>query len=381
MKIALVSPYDFAWPGGVTTHISHLAAQFIRMGHEVKILAPCSPNRPLREANDLLIPLGRPVPIPSGGSIARISFSVWLAPKIRRLLEDERFDIVHIHEPLAPFLPLCVLELSHAVNVGTFHAFHGSHRWYRIGHVVLRHWFQKLDGRIAVSPAAYYFAQRFFPGDYTIIPNGTEVDHFSAPLPPIDKFNDGKLNIVFVSRLDKRKGLKYLLGAYSRLKWDMPDIRLIVVGPGTPNAEVHRIISERNLQDVHFVGRVSYEELPRYYQAAHVFCAPNIGKESFGIILIEAMAASKPIVASHIEGFTSVMTHGREGLLVPPKDEVALADALAALLSNPSLRQEMGARGRETAEHYRWERIAQRVLDYYMSVMETRRGAAVQRVG
>jgi phosphatidylinositol alpha-mannosyltransferase len=373
MKIALVSPYDFAWPGGVTVHISQLAHQFTRMGHKVKVLAPYSPSKDTLGSGDF-IPLGRPVPVPSGGSVARISLSVWLAPRVRDYLEKERFDVVHIHEPLAPFLPLCVLHLSRTINVGTFHAYHGSHRWYPITHPFLKQWFRRLKGRIAVSPAAYKFVSRFFPGDYRIIPNGTDVDHFSREVPPIPEFCDGRVNILFVGRLEKRKGLKYLLGAYSRLKWDFPNIRLIVVGPGNLSKDCHLVMSERGIRDVVFTGHIPYNELPRYYRTAHIFCAPATGKESFGIVLIEAMAAGKPIVASRIEGYTSVVTHGFQGLLVPPKDETALADALALLIQNPELREEMGARGKEAVEEYRWERIAQRVMDYYISLMEAPNG-------
>jgi len=369
MKIALVSPYDFTWPGGVTAHISQLSNQLIGMDHDVKILAPYSPSR----ADDLdhnVVPLGRAVPIPSGGSVARISLSAWLYRRVRRILEDEKFDIIHLHEPLAPYLPLAVLQSSKSVNIGTFHAFHGSNRWYRWSCPVLKHWFRRLDGRIAVSPAAQSHVGKFFPGEYRLIPNGVDLSVFSDDVPPLAEYMDGKINILFVGRLEKRKGFRYLLEAYSCLKWDFPNTRLIVVGPGNPDKSCYRILAERNIQDVVFAGVVHRQLLPRYYSTADIFCSPATGKESFGIVLLEAMAAAKPIVASRIEGYSYIMSHGQQGLLVPPKDSGALAQALALLIQNPELRKNMGNRGRIAVNDYSWTTVAQRVVDFYRLTLE-----------
>ena len=378
MKIALVSPYDFTWPGGVTAHISQLANQFTGMGHEVKILAPHSPsNEPTGNTN--FVPLGRSVPIPSGGSIARLSLSLWQRRKIRDLLREERFDVIHLHEPLMPVLPLYVLQFSTALNVGTFHAVFGNFRNYGWSHRILRRWFKKLDGRIAVSPAAQQYVGRFFPGDYQIIPNGIDLDHFSKEAAPIPDLADGKLNILFVGRMEKRKGLRYLLEAYGKLKWDFPNTRLVVVGPGNLDKDCYRVMSERNLQDVVFLGGVPYHELHRYYQSADICCAPATGRESFGIVLLEAMASGKPVVASRIPGYATVLNHGEQGLMVPPKDSDALADALALLVRNPDLRSQLAERGRKSAEMYRWELVAGRIMDYYLGLMETTNGLASQR--
>ena len=378
MKVALVSPYDFTWPGGVTAHISQLANQLTGQGHTVKILAPHSPSREThRESN--FVPLGRSVPIPTNGSVARLSLSVWLHRKVRDCLAREHFDLVHLHEPLMPILPLSVLQCSNTLNVGTFHAYHGRFRHYGWSHHVLNHWFKRLDGLIAVSPAARQYASRFFPGDYRIIPNGIDVDHFSMERPPMPELDDGKLNILFVGRMEKRKGFRYLLEAYGKLKWDFKDIRLVVVGPGNLDKDCHRILSERNLRDVVFVGAVPYRELPRYYRSAHISCSPATGRESFGIVLLEAMASGTAVVASRIEGYSAVLTHGSQGLLVPPKDSTSLAEALALLIRNPDLRSQMGERGRETVEQYQWGKVAQRVMDYYVDLMEMSNGFPRQR--
>ena len=378
MKIALVSPYDITWPGGVTGHISQLFHQFTRMGHQVKILAPHSPSRRVPE-EDSFVSLGRSVPIPTGGSIARLSLSVWRRHKIRETLAQERFDVVHLHEPLMPVLPLFVLKASNALNVGTFHAFYGRFRNYGWSHPVLKHWFKRLDGLIAVSPAARQYASRFFPGEYSIIPNGIDVDYFSSDVEPIPELQDGKLNILFVGRMEKRKGLRYLLEAYGRVKWNFPNVRLVVVGPGNLDKECYRVLGERNLQDVVFRGGVPYRDLPRYYKSADICCAPATGRESFGIVLLEAMAAGKPILASRIEGYSGLVRHGEQGLMVPPKDSAALADAIALLIRNPELQSQMGARGRQSVEEYRWEKVAGQVMDYYTSLIENKNGHATQR--
>ena len=369
MKIAMVSPYDFTWPGGVTAHVSQLARELGRSGHEVQVLAPHTPSRESQDA-DLLVPLGRSVPLPSGGSIARVSLSWWLYPKVRELLKREKFDIIHLHEPMAPILPLCVLEFSNSVNVGTFHASYTRQHLYRFTSPITKRWHARLHGNIAVSPAARRYVNNTFPGEYEIIPNGIDFDHFSNKVAPYPKYQDGKLNILFVGRLEKRKGLRYLLEAYGKLKWVNPNIRLIVVGPGNPDKESYRILSSHNLQDVEFVGRVSYEDLPRYYASADIFCSPATGAESFGIVLLEAMSASKPVIASDIEGFRGVMTHGEQGLLVPKKDSDALANALGNLASDSEQRLKLGAEGSKTAKNYRWEIVAERVENYYESCLQ-----------
>lgn len=371
MKIALVSPYDFAYPGGVALNIFYLERHFTRMGHQVKVIAPAS--KAITSFDDRFIPIGRPRPIPTSGSIARVTISPWLSSKIKAVLNQENFDVIHLHEPLMPMLCTTVLRLSQTANIGTFHACHGRPGYNfakPFGKWILKRWFRKLDGKIAVSKPAMEFAREHFPGYYHIIPNGVDLDHFSPNVSPIDEFCDGKLNILFVSRLEKRKGLNYLLEAFMQVKQEIPNSRLIVVGPGTRlRRKYEKQVKRSSLEDVVFTGLVPYDELPRYYKTADVFCAPATGRESFGIILLEAMAAGKPIVASNIEGYASVVSHEVEGLLVPPRDKEMLARALISLLTDPSLRQEMGARGRAKAMEYSWEHIARSVLDYYIRVL------------
>jgi len=366
MKIALVSPYDFAFPGGVNNHIQRLAAQFRRQGHQVHIFAPSS-DPSLDGKDDLKVIGHHPIGLPAGGSVARVTLSLTLAEPVRRVLEREAFDIVHVHEPFVPLLPFQFLRLSRATNIATFHATkdRGS-ILYRYSRPLVQRWMRRLDARICVSPAALRMVSRYFPGYYTIIPNGIDLAHFAADVPPLPQYDDGKLNILFVGRLEKRKGLKYLLKAYHLLKREMPNTRLLIVGPdGGQRARFERYVQRAALADVVFTGFVPYEELPRYYRTAHVFCAPATGNESFGIVLLEAMAAGKPVVASNIEGYAYVVTQGVEGLLVPPKDSEALARALGRLLADEELRRAMGLRGERRAEGFAWERVAQQILSLY----------------
>lgn len=365
MRIALVSPYDHSFHGGVTDHINNLAAQFRGWGHTVRVLAPCS--RPQRMDDEDFIHLGRPIPVPSGGSVARVTFSIWLRPRIRELLQREQFDVVHLHEPFAGFLTLNILSVIPSVNsvpVATFHTYRGTNLYKIGGKQLAMPYFKRLQGRIAVSEPAHQFISRHFPGQYEIIPNGIKVDDFTGA-EPFPRYQDGKINLLFLGRLEKRKGLRYLLEAYSRIKWDWPNTRLLVVGAGKPDADSYRVMSERNLQDIEFVGRVSDEEKARYYRSAHIFCSPATGRESFGIVLLEAMAAGTPVVATNIAGYSSVITHGEEGLLVPPKDGEALANAIAALIKDPALRERLAARGRKAVDEFRWEHVAGKVMDYY----------------
>ncbi len=365
MKIALVSPYDLAVPGGVNSHIHHLSEAFVELGHEARIIGPSSDVGRLGEN---MIAIGRPLSIAAGGSIARMTMAPRLAGPVRRVLREENFDVVHVHEPLVSFLPIQFLRFSDAVNVGTFHAARDSGaRLYTYTRRLLKGCFRRLDGKIAVSLAALRLVQPHFPGYYNIIPNGVDVEHFSARFSPLPEFDDGKVNILFVGRLEKRKGLRYLLRAFADLKRLRAQTRLIVVGgyDARQKRGYERWVNDSGLADVVFAGYAPLDRLPQYHRSADIFCAPNTGNESQGIILLEAMAAGCPVVASNIEGFAGVLTEGVEGLLVRPKDADALTAALLRLVDEPEMRAEMSARGRERAQHFSWERVSRRVLSYY----------------
>lgn len=367
MKIALVSPYDFAYPGGVVNHISNLERQFTRLGHEVKIIAPAS--KAVYTFGDRFIRIGTPRPIPTSGSIARVTVSVRLDAQIREAFEREKFDICHLHEPLMPTVCTTTLRLKLAPMVGTFHAadakpwytmFSPLAKWY------LDRWFNKLDGRIAVSRPAMNYINRFFPAEYTIIPNGVDTHHFNSHSAPIQELRDGKLNILFVGRFEKRKGFEYLLKAYRQVKSSLPDSRLMAVGPGIRlRNKYEKHIRRHSIEDVVFPGYVPYADLPSYYTTADIVCFPATGRESFGIVLLEAMSAGRPVIASAIDGYQTVLTDGEEGLTVGPRDVEKLAQAIFRLASDEHLRRQMGERGISRARGYDWTVVAAKVLDFY----------------
>jgi len=233
---------------------------------------------------------------------------------------------------------------------------------------VLQKFLDKLNVKICVSEAARDLISRYFPDDYQVIPNGIDAQQFGDPgIESVERFNDGRPNILFVGRLDKRKGFRYLLQAFALVVQAVPNARLMVVGAYSKEDKEPfvRYAWEHHLIGVKFVGRVSPQELPRYYKTCDLFCAPSTGFESFGIVLLEAMAAGKPIVATGIAGYRSVLEHGREGLLVEPENESALAEAIIRVLRDPSLRSSMGEQGRLKAQQYDWPIVARRVLSMY----------------
>jgi phosphatidyl-myo-inositol alpha-mannosyltransferase len=378
VKIALVSPYDYAYPGGVGRHVAALSEQFRAAGHQVAIIVPGCCDQDADES-DGIYRIGRVMPVPANGSIARITLSLRMVARVRRILAAERFDVIHVHEPLMPALPPTVLRYSQAVNVGTFHAYRHSYYGYFYGRPLLRLIFNKLQGRIAVSRVALRYVSQYFPGAYAIIPNGVDLRRFSLDVAPIARYCDGRPNILFVGRWEKRKGLSYLIRAYELVQQDLPGVRLLVVGPeGRHGGAYREYVANRGLRGIEFIGRVSDAELPRYYRTADVFCAPSTSGESFGIVLPEAMASGKPVVTTDIEGYRQVVVHGTHGLLVPPRDERALADALCALLGNAAERERLGNNGRLAAQQYAWERVAGRVLTYYREVLEGQRSSGDQ---
>ncbi|MFQ5857728.1 MAG: glycosyltransferase family 4 protein [Anaerolineae bacterium] len=374
MKIAQVSPYDYPYAGGVQEHISHLSEHFQALGHQVQILAASSTDKGALQDNVITVS-DTIVPIPFSGSIVRISISPRVYWRIKRILEEGQFHIIHLHEPIVPLLPLVVLRHAKAVTVGTFHAYRDSHAAYEWGKPAIQPFIDRLDGKIVVSEAARSTVARYFPGEYVVIPNGVEVERFADHrIARIEAFDDGRPNILFVGRLDKRKGFKHLLEAFRFIKAAVPDARLLVVGRYDEEDLEPFVwyVQRHELENVHFVGYVPSDELPRYYQTADVCCVPSTGFESFGIVLLEAMASGTPVVASSIPGYREVLTDGKEGLLVEPGDVDQLASATIALLNDPHRRQQMACAGQKTAQQHRWETIARRVVDYYETLLAER---------
>jgi phosphatidylinositol alpha-mannosyltransferase len=367
LKIGIVSPYGFPHPGGVNEHVRHTYEELRSLGHDAWIITPKYGAE--RDSEGHVIRLGTGWAVPSNGSVGRLTLGWRMRPRIRDLLAAHRFDVLHYHEPFVPFLGPAVLSESETVNIATFHAFGGFSPSYWVGSRGTTRLTARLHGRIAVSGAARHFIGRYFPGDYQIIPNGVEIEPF-VNAQPFEELRDGTLNILFVGRLEDRKGLTYLLRGYHRLRKRRVDARLIVVGDGPRLREYRRYVATRRIRDVEFVGHVPLDAKLRYFASADIFCAPSTGQESFGIVLLEAMAAGLPIVASDIHGYKQVVSRDVEGYLVEPRNPRAIAAALYKLARDPELRDRMGEAGRAKAPEYSWERVTEQVVAYYHEVRD-----------
>ncbi len=383
MKIALITPYDFSCPGGVTTHISAVSQALRTLGYDVRIVAPVSEPEAASSPH-VIQATGSVFTVSFAASTARISLSPRTWHRVKRLLSREQFDVLHLHEPLTPVLPWAVLRhidpSLQPLVVGTFHAYREVSRTYAWGRRFFQRLMDRLDGRIAVSEAARDYVAHYFPGEYAVIPNGIDLERFGGPqVRPLEPYLDGRLNVLFVGRLERRKGFEYLLRAWASVQEVLPETRLLVVGPfDSDDAEPYQALSqELELRHVSFIGPVPDEELPRYYRSSHLFCAPSIGYESFGVVLLEAMAAGVPVIASDIRGYRNVLTtDGRAGLLTPPSDALALAQAIVRLLQDPVRREAMGRQGKIRAQGYGWPRVAERILRYYRWLRARRHSAA-----
>ena len=362
MKIGLVTPYVYPVPGGVNEHVRFLYENLRMRGHDVRILT--SSHGLQRSSEGDVIRIGKGFSVPSNGSVGTITLSPRYVSQVQRVLDREHFDLLHFHEPFVPFLSLVVLRQSSSVNIATFHAYAGFSPAMELGKRTLSSYADRLHGRIAVSAAARHFADRFFPGDFKVIPNGVNVGRYQRAV-PIARWHDGCPNILFVGRLEDRKGLPHLLKAFRLIRKGGVECRLLVVGSGPQEREARRYVMTRGLQNVEFLGRVSDAEKAQLFKSADVFVSPATGRESFGIVLLEAMAAGTPIVCSDIHGYKGVVQRGRQALLVEPRDAKGLAAAISELLADPALRAQMGAAGQERAEQFSWEKVTAKVESYY----------------
>ncbi|MCH7485000.1 MAG: glycosyltransferase family 4 protein, partial [Chloroflexi bacterium] len=299
-----------------------------------------------------------------------------LSSRVKKLLGRGQFDVVPVHEPFVPLLPFQFVRFSQATNIATFHAARDSgSRVYAYAQFILQQWWRRIHGRIAHSQTALDLIGKYFDDDFRIIPSGIDYARFAEETPPIPSLMDSKRNIVFVGRQEQRKGLPYLIEAFAKLKAEMPETRLIIVGPdGGIRPACERFIEENNVEDVIFTDLVAEEDLPRYYRSGDVFCAPNTGHESLGLILLEAMASGVPIVASRIPGFAAVVKHGEHGLLVPPRDSDALCEALKRLLSDAGMREAMGRVAALHARSWSWDKVSSEVLAFYEETAAKRNG-------
>jgi phosphatidylinositol alpha-mannosyltransferase len=369
VRVALVSPYSWTYPGGVTRHIEALADELLVQGHEVRVLAPVDRDtrrtailhagaRPATvELPDYVVPLGGTIGLRANGAVSNISLTPHGVATMRRELRAGGFDVVHVHSPEAPAVAWDAVCAARLPVVATFHTYSTGHLANAFAVVAgAPRRFNRLHVRIAVSEAAAWTARRWFGGRYRIVPNGVRLPA-TAP-PAADR--DGPLEILFVGQAVERKGLPVLLRAFEALRDHVPT-RLTLVGPTRDEIEPMLL----DTRGVEALGKVDDDEKARRLARADVLCAPSLGGESFGMVLTEAFAHGTPVVASHIAGYEEVVRDGVDGVLVRPGDGTGVAAALRDLALDPERRRAMGAAARERAERYAWPRVAGEVVEAY----------------
>ena len=309
--------------------------------------------------------VGRAILVPINKSRPTLTVGLSVPREVRDYLRDQRFDIVHTHGPLAPTLPLLALWYSRATNIATFHAARDTTPAYAIFSRPLQRLFRKIHGPIAVSEVARRSIARYFPGDYTIIPNGVDGERFHPQVPRLEAYSDGRPNILFLGRFDHRKGLPYLLEAMPQILRSVPEARLVVVGDGPDRRKLEELVVDATRSAIEFVGRVPPEMVARYFVSADIYCSPATDRESFGITLLEAMASGAAVVGFDNDGYRGVIEHERDGVLVSNRDRAALAEAIVDLLQQPDRRQRIRAQALDTAARFDWARVAAQVEAHY----------------
>jgi phosphatidyl-myo-inositol alpha-mannosyltransferase len=367
VKILLVCPYDWEAPGGVQVHVRQLAAELRTRGHRTTIFAPGS--RPSEDAGVRIV--GRPVRVPYRGTVAPISFSPGAWRRIRSAMRSFDPDLIHAHEPLTPSTSMLAVLAAEAPVVATFHASLDRSRLMKLAGPVLRQVSGRIDAAVAVSDAAASFVRRVVRVPLEIVPNGVDVRAFSDPGRPVEGLPAGP-KILWVNRLDPQKGFEIMLRAFEQIASEVGEVHLLVAGDGRDRVLLRSLPGDLRSRILR-LGTVAHEALPRYHAAADVFVSPATGQESFGIVLVEAMAAGVPVVASDIEGYREVVRDGVDGLLVPPNDPNALAAAVRRVLSEPELAAALKAAGRSRAQAFSWQAVAPRLEAVYDRVLSATR--------
>ena len=366
MKIGIVSQSYYPRYGGVTEHVHALALELRRRGHEVTILTSRFRKG---ETGDLqgVRRIGYNILVPFNRAFVDFTIGWGLKGQLKRAIRELDLDIVHVHCPTAPTLPVMAVAVSDRATVGTFHSTGGRTAMQDLFQPMLGPLMSRLDGKIAVSQTALATAELYYPGTYEVIPNGVDVERFHPLVAPFPQWrNPDHVNILFVGRLDPRKGVHDLIDA-------MPEVvertdgraRLLVVGDSYLRPQVEAQVADVVRRHVHFLGHVHSSELPRWYATGDIFCSPATGNESFGIVLVEAMAAGRALVCSDIPGYRTVVTPGENAACFPPGDVRALARTLANLVDDPVRRGRLAEAGRQRALDFAWPRVVDRIEAVY----------------
>ena len=364
MRVGLVCPYSWDVPGGVQEHIRDLAETLMDLGHQVSVITPADDDTVLPS---YAVSAGRAVPVPYNGSVGRVAFGFLSASRVRRWLKEGQFDVLHVHEPAAPSLSLLAAWSATGPIVATVHIANPRSRLLHAATPILEYVGEKISARIAVSEAARTTLVENLGGDAVLIPNGVTVRRYEKA-DPLPGWPGPGGALGFLGRMDEpRKGLSVLLAAFAILGPQRPGLRLLIAGPGDTGEALAKVPAA--LRDrVVLLGQVSEEDKVRVYHSVDVFCAPNTGGESFGIVLAEAMAAGAPIVASDLDAFRMVLRGGEAGELFATGDPDALAQAAARLLADPPRRAELSAAARRAVLAFDWPTVARQVVQVYETV-------------
>ncbi|HEY5185204.1 MAG TPA: glycosyltransferase family 4 protein [Actinomycetes bacterium] len=366
MRVGLVCPYSWDVPGGVKEHVRDLAEELLRLGHEVSVLAPGDPDAVVEP---YVVLSGRAVPVPFNGSVARLSFGPVSASRTRRWIREGGFDLLHVHEPVSPSVSMLAVWAASGPVVGTFHSSYLSRsRVYGASYGILQPTLERITARIAVSEAARSTVVQHVGGDAVLIPNGVALRRY-AKADPMPGWPGQGGALGFLGRIDEpRKGLPVLLEALRAVVAEHPGVRLLVAGPGDVD-EVRDSIDPDLRDRVELLGLVSDADKAAMLHSVDLYVAPNTGGESFGMILLEAMAAGAPVLASNLDAFRSVLDDGRAGRLFPVGDPGALAAAANELLRDRAKRTALAEAGTAVARRYDWQTVAQQVLAVYETVI------------
>jgi phosphatidylinositol alpha-mannosyltransferase len=366
MRIGLVCPYSFDVPGGVQFHIRDLAEHLIDLGHEVNVLAPADEDTPVP---DYVEAAGRAVPVRYNGSVARLTFGPVSAARVRRWLDEGNFDVLHIHEPVTPSLSVLALWGAEGPIVATFHTANLRSRAMQAAYPVLRPSLEKISARIAVSEDARRTLVEHLGGDAVVIPNGVYVDRIAAAAPdPRWQGTPDRPTIAFVGRIDEtRKGLPVLASAVPRILGRYPGARFLVLGRGDGQEALAELpASARGA--VELLGPLDDGAKASLLRSVDVYVAPHLGGESFGIVLVEAMSAGAPVVASDLGAFRRVLDDGQQGILFPVGDAQALADSVMGLLADPEGRATLAGKASIAVRRYDWSQVADQIIGVYETV-------------
>jgi phosphatidylinositol alpha-mannosyltransferase len=365
VRIAVVTEEFAPGFGGVREQVQHFAREARRLGHVVKIVTGDvrGATRP-EDGEDDVIRIGASRQVLRGGVVTRATGGAGAGAAVREVLARERFDVVHVHAPLTPVLPLLALHHATGPVVGTFHAHARPGLILRVARRMAQRYLDRLDAAVAASRACLGRVEGRLRGEVRIVPTGVDVERFARGR-RMPRFDDGKLNVLWIARAEKRNGLALMLSAFMRA-WRQIDARLLVVGDGPALGRIRAAVPSDLADDVVFAGRVD-EDRPDWYATADVVCA-TAQSPSGGITLLEAMAAGKPVLASDVPGYRDLLQHGREGELVSASDEGAWARALVRLSREPVRASAYGERGRMTAQRHAWPIVTRELIGIYRTV-------------